>query len=89
MRWRSRLRSPSLKAPRTYTSQGSGPGWVLVDIGYNLQDIRCYSAKSTVEFTIYEDEDNFTGTFTIGDDTVCYFQDEPVMEAAPFSGRFL
>lgn len=76
-------------APGTYSGQGGGTGWVLVDIEYNLQDIRCYSAKSTVELTTYEDEDNFTGTFATGDDTICYFQDEPVMEAAPFSGRFL
>lgn len=75
--------------PGTYNGENAGPGWVAIDIRYREQDVHCVSAKSTVELTRYESEDVFSGTFTTGEDTLCYVGDEPAVETSPLSGEFL
>ena len=59
-----------------------------IDIEYREQDVRCVSARSTVELTRWESEDVFSGVFTTGSDTLCYVG-EQAAQASPLSGTFL
>lgn len=83
------LTIPGFKGtPGTYNGENAVPGWVSIDIEYREQDVRCVSARSTVELTRWESEEVFSGAFTTGSDTLCYVGDQAA-QASPLSGTFL